>query len=90
MYIPREKEEGSGTPTRFPATMCDKALEISPGYELAKRNMKILNNATQKDIERMAKEYRVMMVNKDKEMEIPRRCEQSRLNKDLEGLENAE
>lgn len=48
-----------------------KALEINPDYELAKRNMGILNNATQKDIERMAREYRVMMVNKDKEMEIP-------------------
>ncbi len=47
-----------------------KSLEINPDYELAKRNMKILNNATQEDIERMAKEYRVMMVNKGKEMEI--------------------
>jgi len=48
-----------------------KALEIKPDYELAKRNLEILNNATQQDIERMAKEYRVTMVNEDKEMEIP-------------------
>jgi tetratricopeptide (TPR) repeat protein len=47
-----------------------KSLEIKPDYEIAKRNTKILNKATQKDIERMAKEYRVMMVNKGKEMEI--------------------
>lgn len=47
-----------------------KALEINPDYELAKYNLKILENATQKDIERMAKEYRVIAVNKDEEKEI--------------------
>ncbi len=47
-----------------------KSLEINPDYELAKRNIKILNKATQKDIERMAKEFRVMMINEGKEMEI--------------------
>lgn len=57
---------------RINAEKCfKKSLEIKPNYELARRNMGILNNATQADIERMAKEYRVMMVNKDKEMEIP-------------------
>jgi len=57
---------------RINAEKCfKKALEIKPDYELAKRNMEILNNATRKDIERMAKEYRVKMVNEDKEMEMP-------------------
>jgi len=57
---------------RINAEKCfKKALEIKPDYELAKRNLEILNNATQQDIERMAKEYRVTMVNEDKEMEIP-------------------
>jgi len=57
---------------RINAERCfKKALEIKPDYELAKRNMEILNSASPEDIERMAKDYRVMMVNRDKEMEIP-------------------
>lgn len=36
-----------------------KALEIKPEYKLAKSNMRIIKNATKKDIAFMAKEYRV-------------------------------
>jgi tetratricopeptide (TPR) repeat protein len=48
-----------------------KSLEIKPDYESAKRNMKILNNASQKELEVMAKEFRVVMINKGKEMKEP-------------------
>jgi tetratricopeptide (TPR) repeat protein len=48
-----------------------KSLEIKPDYESAKRNMKILKDASQKDLERMAKEFRVVMINKGKEMKMP-------------------
>jgi len=50
-----------------------KALDINPDYKVARDNMKILKNATQKDIERMARDYRVKMVNVGKEMEMGHR-----------------
>ena len=43
-----------------------KALEIKPNYKVAKNNIRILENATEDDIKRMAEEYRVQMVNQGK------------------------
>lgn len=48
-----------------------KSLEIKPDYESAKHNMKILKNASKKDLERIAKEFSVVMINKGKEMNLP-------------------
>ena len=47
-----------------------KALEINPDYEIPRRNLKLLKNATQEDVKRMAEEYRVQWFNKGKVMEM--------------------
>lgn len=53
------------------ATACfEKALSINPGYEMARRNLKILKRATQADLERMAKEFRVILLNEGKTLEM--------------------
>jgi hypothetical protein len=41
-------------------------MKINPDYKVAKNNLKILEKATQADIKRMSKEFRVLMVNKNK------------------------
>jgi len=43
-----------------------KALEINPDYEMPRRNLKMLRNATQEDLMRMAEENRVQWYNKGK------------------------
>jgi hypothetical protein len=48
----------------------EKALQIKPDYELAKRNLEILDRATDEDIVRMAEEFRVVVVNKGKKIEV--------------------
>ena len=44
-----------------------RALEINPDYEMPRRNLRILKNATKEDLKRMAEEHRVQWSNKRKE-----------------------
>jgi tetratricopeptide (TPR) repeat protein len=43
-----------------------KALEIESNYKVARNNLRILENATEEDIKRMAEEFRIKMVNQGK------------------------
>ncbi|MFH0732293.1 MAG: hypothetical protein V2A72_05170 [Candidatus Omnitrophota bacterium] len=48
-----------------------EALNIKPDYRVAKNNMAILLKASDKDIEIMAKEFKIMIVNKGKSSVLP-------------------
>jgi len=47
-----------------------KALQINPKYEMAKRNLEILKHTTHADLERIAKEFRVVVLNEDKTLNL--------------------
>lgn len=48
----------------------EKALEVNPDYEMPKNNLKLLKNANEKDLERIAKECRVKYFNEGKIAEV--------------------
>lgn len=47
-----------------------RALEINPDYEMPRRNLMILKDATKEDLKRMAEEHRLQWFNKGKVIEI--------------------